>query len=327
MRELFSQFRELITPGRNVIITTHVNPDGDALGCEAALAASLAHEGKNVQILNHNGMPANYRFLSEIFPIGTYDPAEHRANILSADAIIVLDANALHRTGSLNDDIAASRAQKICIDHHGDPENFAVLCLIDEKVGAAGEIVQQLIASQYPDSMTAAIASALYVAIMTDTGSFRFSSTTAQTHRIVAELIAHGAHPATLYRKVFEEGSVARYKLLARGLDSLDLRHNGAVAAMTITQRDLQETGSEESDTDTMINQTLAIGGVRIGILFVELRDMIKIGLRSRDTIAVNELAKEFGGNGHRNAAGARVVGAALQDLRERVLARSSSYL
>jgi phosphoesterase RecJ-like protein len=327
MNELFSRFWGEVSTRSTFVITTHINPDGDALGSEVGLAAYLASLGKQVIILNHDGLPGNFQFLQEIFPITVFNAAEHEQAVRNADAVIVVDGNALHRIGALENFVAASRAYKICIDHHPDRSEFADLFIIDTSAAAAGEIIYQLLAAHDPSLVTAPVASGLYVAIMTDTGSFRFPMTDSLVHQITAELLRCGADPSGLFRKVFEEGPASRVKLLGRALSSLEIEHNGSVAALTIRQQDFAETGSVESDTDTMINHTLTIGGVRMGLLFVELPSLVKIGFRSRGDLPVNELAKCFGGNGHKNAAGARVYGRPLKELKADVFAQAKKFL
>lgn len=327
MNDLISRFWGEVTRRRSFVITTHINPDGDALGCEVALAAYLASLGKGVSILNHDGIPCNFAFLQDVFPIGVADPSLTDPALSRADAIILVDGNAPHRTGVLEKFLNDSSAFKICIDHHLDQSDFADLFLVDTTAAAAGEIVFQILAAHDRALITPAIASALYVAIMTDTGSFRFPTTDPLVHHITADLLRLGADPSALYRKVFEEGPASRVRLLGRALSSLEMAHDGAVAAMTIAQKDFSETGTVESDTDSMINHTLTVAGVKIGMLFVETPAVIKIGFRSRGSIPVNELAKLFGGNGHKNAAGARVSGKSLEQVKAEVFAQSKSFV
>jgi phosphoesterase RecJ-like protein len=176
-------------------------------------------------------------------------------------------------------------------------------------------------------AITKPIAEALYAAIMTDTGSFRFPKTDVETHHIIADLLQHGADPTEIYQKIFEEGPVNKLKLLGRALTSLSVVHGGRVATMVLLRKDFSETQTAEEDTDNMINHAMSIGGVRVGLIFVELENGVKVSFRSKGDIAINALAKDFGGNGHKNAAGARIQGGTLADVVLRVTERAADYV
>ena len=308
------------------VLTTHVNPDGDGLGSEVALALFLQSKGKRVSIINQSATPAYYRFLNSVFPIETYAPETHNAEIAQCEVFVALDTNSPKRFPSLAGPLAASRSYKLCIDHHLDREPFADLYVVDESATATGEILYRLLTFMDPAPLSREIAEALYAAIMTDTGSFRFPKTDAETHRITASLLERGADPTGVYQKIFEEGSANRLQLLGRALKSLGISHGGSVASIALRRTDFAETGTAEEDTDNMINYTLTIGGVVIGLMFTELSDCVKVSFRSKGEIPINELAKEFGGNGHLNAAGARVTGAFFEEVVTRVTSRAGYY-
>lgn len=307
--QLFEQCKKIFAEKKNFVLTTHINPDGDGLGSETALALYLTGEGKSVSVINQSETPAYYTFMKSLFPIATFSREKHRDIIKKSDAFIALDTNTPARFSALKDSVFESPALKICIDHHPDPEAFADLYIIDEQATATGEIIFKLLKYLNGNSITTPIAEALYAAIMTDTGSFRFPKTGPETHIIAAELLERGADPSKLYQKIFEEGSANKLKLLGRALDSLSMYHHSAVAAITLQRKDFTETFTSEEDTDNMVNYTLTIGGVKIGLMFIELAEGVKVSFRSKGTIPVNALAKEFGGNGHMNAAGARIYG------------------
>ncbi|MEX0602531.1 MAG: DHHA1 domain-containing protein, partial [Bacteroidota bacterium] len=171
------------------------------------------------------------------------------------------------------------------------------------------------------------IAAPLYVAIVTDTGSFRFHKTDAELHRLVARLIESGADPVELYRQVYDSGTPNRVHLLGKVLSTLRTAHGGKVAYLTVTRDMFAATGTTESETENFINYTLGIDGVQIGLMFTEMKDVVKISFRSKGGIGVNLLAREFGGNGHKNAAGARVEGVALAQVIPNVLEHSQRFL
>ncbi len=327
MKELFESFKKVIDSKKTFVLTTHVNPDGDGLGSEIALALYLSGIGKNVSVINQSQTPAYYTFMNRLFPLVTYAAEKHAALIRGAEVFIALDTNSTSRFPVLKEPMLQSQAFKVCIDHHLDREPFADMYLIDEAATATGEIIFSFLKFCGSDSITPAIAEALYTAIMTDTGSFRFPKTDAETHRIVAELLERGADPTAVYQKIFEDGPPNKLKLLGRALNTLTISHSGTIASMILRRRDFTETLTGEEDTDNMINNTLTIGGVRIGLMFVEFENGVKVSLRSKGNIAINTLAKEFGGNGHMNAAGARIYGAGLDDIVAKVTERAAHYV
>jgi phosphoesterase RecJ-like protein len=220
-----------------------------------------------------------------------------------------------------------SKAVTIYIDHHPDKDDFADLYVIDEPATATGEILYHLLKYLDAKAINKEIAQALYTAIMTDTGSFRFPKTDPDIHQIAADLIRAGADPPEVFQEVYEMGSANTLQLLGRGLASLKTVHDGRVAYMVITRQMFEETATKEYQTDNFVDYTMRIGGVQIGLLFNELPDGVKISFRSKGQIPVNELAKEFGGNGHLNAAGARLFGKKIDETIYAVLERSAAYV
>jgi bifunctional oligoribonuclease and PAP phosphatase NrnA len=327
MKQSFESCKEIFKSKTTFVLTTHINPDGDGLGSEVALALYLTGKGKSVAIINQSETPAYYKFMHALFPIATFSAAKHGSIIKDAEVIVALDTNSPARFSAMKENVMESRANKICIDHHLDREEFADLYLIDEKATATGEIVYNLLKFLDSGAITKPIADALYAAIMTDTGSFRFPKTDVETHHIIADLLLHGADPTEIYQKIFEEGPANKLKLLGRALTSLSVVHGGKVATMVLLRKDFSETQTAEEDTDNMINHAMSIGGVRVGLMFVELENGVKVSFRSKGDIAINALAKEFGGNGHKNAAGARIHGGTLPDVVNRVTERAAAHL
>ena len=327
MKELFETIRKVFASKNTFVLTTHVNPDGDGLGSEVALALYLTGIGKKVSVINQSQTPAYYTFLHALFPVSTFIPEKHVPIITDAEVFIALDTNSPSRFPALNDAVSRSASYKVCIDHHLDRAPFADLYIIDESATATGEIMFNLLKSLDSNAITLPVAQALYAAIMTDTGSFRFPKTDSETHRIAAELLQSGADPTAIYQKIFEEGSVNRLRLLGRALESISLHLGGRVASIALRRKDFAETSTAEEDTDNMINYALSIGGVKIGLMFTELSDCVKVSFRSKGNIPINQLAKEFGGNGHLNAAGARVTNTPIETVRDAVVNKAASYL
>jgi bifunctional oligoribonuclease and PAP phosphatase NrnA len=316
----------LRTPGR-FVLTTHVNPDGDGLGSELALAFWLRDRGNEVHVINTSDTPAVYRFLDPDGLIARYDPASHDATIARAGAILVMDMNHPDRLRDMSAPVLASPAVKVCIDHHLDPDPFARWYVTDDNATSTGEIVFRVLTRLNGGAVSPAIATALYTAIMTDTGSFRYPRVDEETHGIIGRLIAAGADPVRIYSAVYEQWSPGRIRLLGEMLSGLTTEYDGRLAHVTITQEMLRRTGTTEEDTDNFTTYPMSVTGVQVGILFLELPRGMKMSLRSRGEIPINELARLFGGNGHKNAAGARVENGTIEEVRPRVIGAAASYL
>jgi phosphoesterase RecJ-like protein len=308
------------------VLTTHVNPDGDGLGSEIALAEWLASHRKQVNIINHSPTPAVYRFLDTDCSIAQYDSNTHADLVRNADVIVVMDTNHPGRLQSMESVVREHKGVKVCIDHHLEPAEFATCYLIDEQATSTGELVYRVLVHLSGKFLSQKIAQALYCAIMTDTGSFRYSHVDPEIHRIVAHLIECGACPGDVYREVYEQWTPGRIQLLAKTLDTMAMEYEGKLAHITVTREMLRKTGTVEADTDNFTTYPMSLSGVVAAILFMELSEGVKMSLRSRGNVPINELAKEFGGNGHMNAAGARSTGASMSVFKENVIHAADKY-
>jgi phosphoesterase RecJ-like protein len=327
MNEAIVAILDLFHTRQRFVLTTHVNPDGDGIGSEIALASWLRKRGKDIRVVNHSPLPAAYRFLDPGGTVAQFDPPRDGPAIAGADVIVVLDTNHPDRLGSMKEAVLTSPALKVCIDHHLDPDPFADPALIDENATSAGEILYRLLFREGDEGPTAEIATGLYCAIMTDTGSFRYPRTGPMTHTIVSRLIASGADPVRIYAEVYERWSTGRIHLLGEVLAGLRTEFGGRLAHITITRQMLARTGTSEEDTDNFTTYPMSVEGVRVGILFLEIEGGIKISFRSKGMIPINALAMEFGGNGHKNAAGARIEGGQASEVRSLVLSAAGKYI
>jgi phosphoesterase RecJ-like protein len=311
----------------SLVLTTHVNPDGDGLGSEIALAEWLAAQGKQVHILNHSATPDFYLWLDPHKRIQQFNPKRDAATLANAEVIVVMDTNHTERLRSMEQHVLASRAVKICIDHHLDPQPFAQHYVIDDDATSTGEITYRLLTLLNATNFSPLIASALYCAIMTDTGSFRFPRVDPETFRQCAQLIECGADPVAIHHQVYEQWSAGRVQLLGDALASLKTEYDGKLAHITITQENLRHTGTTEVDTDNFTVYPMNVAGVVAGVLFLELKDGVKMSFRSKGDIPINELAKEFGGNGHKQAAGARLHDISLANIQKKVIDAARKYI
>ncbi|MDA3861113.1 MAG: bifunctional oligoribonuclease/PAP phosphatase NrnA [Melioribacteraceae bacterium] len=327
MKNTIKNIIEKIDLSNNFIITTHVNPDGDAIGSELALARYLQSLGKNVTIINHSPTP-DYLFfmLNSKDNVLEFKEELHSDLIKNADVIFTLDMSQLSRTKSLENFIRKSTATKICIDHHPSPEDYAELSLVETTSSSTGELVYYLI-KQAEVEITLDIALPLYVAIMTDTGSFKYERTTANLHRIIAELLDAGVVPISVHQEIYDQGSANRIQLLGRAFNSLVIAGDGKLAYMKISLNDLKETNSKEEDVEGFVSYTLSIKGVEVGLFFFELENGFKISLRSSTTVPVNKLAGEFNGGGHFFAAGARLEDKSMKDTIPKIIETANQYI
>jgi phosphoesterase RecJ-like protein len=313
---MWSEVIHCINEKQRFIITTHVNPDLDALGSELALDEYLRSLGKDVSILNSDSTPHAFRFADPQRRLQTFSPSRHQGKIQQADVVFVLDASGgWDRVGRIGDVLAAAANRPqggvtvICVDHHPDPVDFAHLAVVNTDAAASAELVFDLI-TQAGGAITSSIARSLYLAILTDTGSFRYPKTSPQTHRIAARLIEGGADPMQLYKQVYERQALSFVRLKGHVLTSLQVEAGGQLVWCALDQATLKAYGVAPADMDGFPGLGMQIGGVRVSVLCVEMpRRRVKISLRSDGSVAINGLAIQLGGGGHPSAAGALVEG------------------
>jgi bifunctional oligoribonuclease and PAP phosphatase NrnA len=324
----FDKIREIILSHNSFLLTTHVNPDADAIGSEIAFYLILKYLGKAARIVNHHATPYNLEFLDVDKKIEKYNPDLNKNIFSDADVLVALDFNRSDRMVSMTKAFIESKKIKICIDHHQDAEDFADVYYVDTDYCATGHIIFDFIKKTNIVPLTYEIAYQIYAAIMTDTGSFRFERTTPQIHQIAAELLEKGVIPGEVYDKIYDQSKFSKIRLLGKALDSIKLYGDvNKISYMVLTQDDFKNIDAIESDTDNFVNYCLSIENVVVGLLFLELKKGFKVSFRSKGDIPVNKLAKEFGGGGHINAAGARIQDGKLDDYLIKILKRTETYL
>jgi phosphoesterase RecJ-like protein len=299
--------RGLVEGARRVVLTTHVQPDGDGIGSEVALARWLTQQGKDVAILNPHPTQRRFRFLQEIAPVEAFDPERHEGRVAEADLLVVLDISTPARLGSLEPVVRRYAPRTLIIDHHADASTIEGVDVRDIEAAATGEIVYRLLV-EWGAAIDPLIATALYAAIAYDTGGFRHGNTRAETHEIAADLVRKGADLALIRRYLFESMSESRARLLAHALSSYERSLGGTVAWVSIPRAMLDAVGADPEDVEGVAEALRAIEGVEVAIVTRELRDnATKVSFRSRGENDVNAFARRFGGGGHRNAAGAYI--------------------
>jgi phosphoesterase RecJ-like protein len=323
----FSELKKIIDEHSSFILSTHVNPDADAIGSELAFYLFLRKLEKRVKIINHNATPYNLEFLDTKGVIEKFNADKHTDVINSFEVFVLLDLNSAARIKSMESNFRSFKGIKICIDHHQDPEEVFDFIFGGTDYCATSEIIYEFIKYNNTVGIDYSIANQLYAGIMTDTGSFRFERTSSHIHEIAADLLSHGVNPTEMYDNIYNQFQFGRVKLLGEALHSITLDSSKQIAYMTVTHKDLTKYFASEDDIDGFVNYCLTIQDVKIGILFYEMNDGIKMSFRSKADITVNKLAAEFGGGGHINASGARLYHVKMHEIIEKVINAAQKYL
>ncbi|MEO6696063.1 MAG: bifunctional oligoribonuclease/PAP phosphatase NrnA, partial [Ignavibacteria bacterium] len=301
----FKKVNELIAQSNKIILTTHVVPDGDAIGSVIAFFEYLKLKGKCPLIINHSETPENLKFLdnNNVIKVFGDDPEENNKLLNESDLIFILDTNEFARTKSMESNLTVSVVKKVCIDHHTGirPELYSAI-ISSTDYCATCQIIYDFIKADDEKLLTQEISSALYVGIMTDTGSFRHPRTTSEVFKSCADLITKGADPVSLYESVYATTSIENLKLEAKFIESLEFFHGNKLVIGTVTQEDFNSLGLDIQHVEGFTSTLMNIKGIKIGVILVELRDNIKISFRSKGEIDISLIAKEFNGGGHKNA-------------------------
>lgn len=311
-------FVDQISHYRSFVLTSHIRPDCDALGSELGMAEVLRAVGKEVRIVNAHRTPPPLSFLDpagRIEVLGdTIEPEQ-----VNADCIMVLDTSAWAQLGDMGDVIRASTADKMVLDHHVGEDDLGAVMYKDYHSEATGHLVVQA-ADALKVPLTRTMGKPLFAAIATDTGWFRFNSVTPDTYRVIARLMEAGVVPAEVYGDLYERDTLERVKLRGRILARTETEQDGKLVHTHVLKADFEETRALPSDTEDAINLTLAIEGTQAAVIMIEqMRGGFKLSFRSRCDLDCNEIAREFGGGGHKAAAGAFLEGT-LEDVKNRVL-------
>jgi phosphoesterase RecJ-like protein len=319
-------FAAALSPGQRVCLTTHVNPDGDGLGSEAGLVYLLRALGVNAVITNPTPTPPRFGFLLDDLP-GIDRTGEAIKELRRADLVVVLDISDLGRLGMLGDTVRDRGVPVACIDHH---VSTGILPpgprYLDAGAAATGELIFELaLANGW--ALTQEAARGLYVAILTDTGGFRFSNTRPRTLRVAAELLETGVDPEQIYLEVYARAPEGRARLFAEALQTLVVEPEHGLAWVTVPPGAIERLGVSSDDLDGVVEFPRSIEGIRMALLFREVsQGRIKVSLRSVGDVDVAAFAKEFGGGGHTKAAGLALAGS-LAEVQATVLAAARSYL
>jgi phosphoesterase RecJ-like protein len=295
---------------RRVLITTHVRPDGDACGTAVAMALGLRRHKIESEILLLSRLPRKYAFIFDENQIKHHDAEVAWPSLESFDALLVVDTGTWSQLPGLRDRLNGWTKPRLVLDHHLTQEDWADVKLVQTDAAAAGEIAAELL-HRWNVALTKPIATALFLAIASDTGWFQFSNTRPATLRLAADLMEAGVDTDSMYQHLYQNERAERVALQTLAQDSLELLHQGRLAVMKVKKEDFQQTGSAVSDTENLINIPLQIRSVQVSILIIEPPEgwPIRVSLRSKGQVDVARFAEKFGGGGHARASGLKIAG------------------
>lgn len=311
--DILRRIREEILARQTFLVTSHAKPDGDSIGSQVALAAALGALGKTVRIVNCDPPQPSLLSFPGVAGIEVASRVEERY-----DAVIAVECPDLSRTG-----VSGLEPNFIInIDHHPGNALYGAVNWFDRGAAACGEMVFDVIGS-LGVPLTPEMATALYVAILTDTGSFHYSSISPRTFDVCRQLLEAGANPVAIARTVFDDNSVGRIRLSSAALSTMEVDASGRLATMLMTRDMERQTGGRYDDTEGLINVPLTVREIQAVVLFKEAEPGVcRVSFRSKGTVDVSEVAKQFGGGGHKNASGCTVAGD-LPAVRQQVVPRA----
>lgn len=305
----WTAFAQIIAQHQRFVLTSHVRPDCDALGSELGMAGILETLGKHVRIVNPQRTPPNLAFIDPEHRIAGIHEDVQPTELADREVLIVLDTSAWAQLAGMADVVRQFEGRKLVVDHHVGEDDLGAEMFKDVTAEATGRLVADC-AEALNVPLDARMAQPLFAALATDTGWFRFPSTSEVTFRCAERLVRAGAVPDVLYRALFEQDTLGRMRLRGRALARIESEQDGRLAYTHVTRQDFAETGAVGTDTEDLINMVLSIVGTEVAVILVEQpTGSFKVSFRSRSALSANDVAGQFGGGGHKAAAGAMVEG------------------
>lgn len=311
-KEDIEALKELLASSKKIAIIPHRSPDGDAMGSTLALYHFLLKLNHQPTVIAPNEFPNFLAWLPGSENVMIYEKEKESSMhvLLDAELVFLLDFNALYRTGEMEHVLNKLTAPMVMIDHHQQPDGFAKYTYSNTAFGSTCEMIYNFISFlDCKDCIDKTIATCIYTGITTDSGSFRFPSTTSTTHRVVADLIDKGIENSTIHNLLFDNNSYHRLLLLGRALQNMKVFPEHKTSYISLSQKELDEFHYEKGDTEGIVNYGLTIKGIHFAAIFIEHRDenIVKISFRSQGDFDVNQFARtHFNGGGHINAAGGK---------------------
>ena len=322
----YSKIEQIISENEKIFISTHINPDGDSLGSAFAMYYYLKKIGKDCRIINHSEVPLVYSFLNEKEIFNEIND-ENIAFIKNADLGIILDIGDFYRLGEVANVIEGTTIETINIDHHPLTENnFFTHNFINLDASSVGEILYSYFSSLGSDIIDKEMMLGIYCAVLTDTGSFRFSNTNQLSHEIAVDAIKMGINISEIYQNIYENSSVSRIKLLGNVIQKLNFDCNGELLWFSLNNDMVKEVDGTNQDFDGFTDFFRGIQGVEIALMLYDLKGKVRLSFRSKGKYKVNNVAKKMGGGGHPFAAAALVDGE-FSDVKSTVLGLLSTYI
>ena len=322
----YSKIEQIISENEKIFISTHINPDGDSLGSAFAMYHYLKKIGKDCRIINHSEVPLVYSFLNEKEIFNEIND-ENIAFIKNADLGIILDIGDFYRLGEVANVIEGTAIEIINIDHHPLTENnFFTHNFINLDASSVGEILYSYFSSLGSDIIDKEMMLGIYCAVLTDTGSFRFSNTNQLSHEIAVDAIKMGINISEIYQNIYENSSVSRIKLLGNVIQKLNFDCNGELLWFSLNNDMVKEVDGTNQDFDGFTDFFRGIQGVEIALMLYDLKGKVRLSFRSKGKYKVNNVAKKMGGGGHPFAAAALVDGE-FSDVKSTVLGLLSTYI
>lgn len=308
---MINLFKSLTEKVKNIVITTHIQPDADGIGSEIALCLALREIGKNAICVNEEPLLERYKYLDPKDCVISYDEYKKRRESdknSTLDLFIVTDTNSLSRIGNNLQTIVPNAKNLLFIDHHPAPKELAAIHCIDTKMAATGELVGSLIES-LGIAFTKDMAYALYTSILIDTSSFRYPTVTGNTHRIIAKLMDTGIEPPEAYNKIYGTKKISYMQMLGVVLSSASSTKDGRVAWLSLTEENLNKFKVDTEDTHGLVNYLLILDNIKVACMFRQIGKMVKISFRSAGDIDVGVMAQALGGGGHDHSAATMIEG------------------
>ncbi len=302
------------------LLTTHIKPDGDGIGSQLAIAYFLEKIGKQVWIVNDSPLHSAYHFLDPLRLIKSFDELKPALERYSPEVIFIVDIASTSRLGGMEGYVLGSDALTICLDHHHPSgDEVSDLSLIDTEASATGELVYQLV-RRWPMELTQELALPLYVSLLTDTGCFSHTNSSPRVHRIAAELLETGISHSEIYRNLFQRSSLARYRMAAHLMLSLEMSEEGKLAWLQVSREEMARFGVTADEMACFSETPRELESVEVVLFFQEIEGgEVKLSLRSKGRANVLEIAKKLHGGGHQHAAGAKLRGSLGDALRRAV--------
>lgn len=322
----WDKIQDEIKVADKLLLTTHVNPDGDGLGSSAAMFHHVKEFGKECRIITVSELPSVYKFLEKGNMFYTFD-TEQIEWIKGVDLGIIFDVGDFSRLKSLGETIKKLGLKTINIDHHPHPADTPfTLDVVDVEVSAAGELVYDFLSTVRNGDISGDMWEGIYTSIMTDTGSFSYSNTSAKCHQIAIEAIQAGVDQTRIHQEIYESSSIEKMRLLSQILAGIELEENGELAWFKVNGDMMSSAGASVKDVDGFTDFVRTIDGVEVALMVFENEDHCRVNFRSKGKYVVNTIAKELGGGGHQLACGAVVKGS-LEEVLPLVLEKTKSSM